>query len=279
MKFKEYFTDVLELTKKKLASAETEELELLRKLEQIRKKQSLYKKNIKEIEDKLNAETVKINKELFKDTKKIDKELSTADIETPLKTAKNPLEMDIIEQQTTNEEVKYEFGEKEFLKAEKNATKLDKQTVVIDKDFENLLKNSEQSFETDRLVWSLDYIDSKTIRVVDVALKVNKLKPNELIEELHYLFNYFLTNEVGRTIEMEVDLQQLFESIVDMNEIDGESKNQIIEQFRQIVNYFEKTEEPTNVDINNTIQHSDYIKEEADDSEEDNEIDYWEIYE
>ena len=278
MKFKEYFTDVLELTKKKLASAETEELELLRKLEQIRKKQSLYKKNIKEIEDKLNAETVKINKELFKDTKKIDKELSTADIETPLKTAENPLNIDNIVEES-NKEPTYDFGERDFLKAEKKATKLDKQSVVIDKDFENLLKNSEQSFETDRLVWSLDYIDSKTIRVVDVNLKVNKLKPNELIEELHYLFNYFLTNEVGRTIEMEVDLQQLFESIVDMNEVDGESKNQIIEQFRQIVNYFEKTEEPTNVDINNTIQHSDYIKEEADENEEDNEIDYWEIYE
>ena len=278
MKFKDYFTDVLELTKKKLASAETEELELLRKLEQIRKKQSLYKKNIKEIEDKLNAETIKINKEIFKDTKKIDKELSTTDFETPLKTAKNPLEMDVIEQQTDREEVKYEFGERDFLKAEKNATKLDKQTVVIDKDFENLLKNSEQSFETHRLVWSLDYVDSKTIRVVDVTLKVNKLKPNELIEELHFLFNYFLTNEVGRTVEMEVDLQQLFESIVDMNELDGESKNQIIEEFRQFVNYFESTEEPT-VDINNTIQHSDTIKEEPDENEEDNEIDYWEIYE
>lgn len=279
MKFKDYFNDVLELTKKKLASAESEELELLRKLEQIRKKQTLYKKSIKEIEDKLKGETIKINKELFKDSKKIDKELSTTEIETPLKTAENPLNIDNIEEETIKE-AKYDFGERDFLKAEKKATKLDKQSVVIDKDFENLLKNSEQSFETDRLVWVLDYVDSKTIRVVDVNLKVNKLKPNELIEELHYLFNYFLTNEVGRTIEMEVDLQQLFDSIVDLNELDGDSKNQIIEEFRQIVNFFEKTEEPTNIDINNTIQHSDYIKEETDDNEEaDSEIDYWEIYE
>lgn len=267
MKFKEYFEDVLNQNKTKLQSAESEELELLRKLEQIRKKQSLYKKNINEIEQKLKAETIKLNKELFDDVKKINKDINKDNIETPLKKEVKTPEIEVKEVDN------FLFGDPDFFKLEKKVINKN-QTVVIDKEYEDLVLSEDQAFETNKLRWNFEYEDSRTLNITDVEIKQDKLNPDEITEEFGLLFNYLLANASGSNISMNIELNHLFDAIVDMNAVNNENKTQVIETYKSLVEFFESDETADAI-----VSPQSTKEPQESETEADNDVDYWEIYE